>query len=455
MSDKEISTVQKGELVEKSFVHYLPVVIVGVLLCGVPSSIMSSLAGIYYPVIAEDMGVPIQDVSMWRTMSYIASLIFAPIAGSLFTRWNAKWVVLAACVVESLCVASFGIAPNVQMMWVAGFITGLTNTIILGLSVSTLINRWFRVHVGLIIGICTCFTGAGALIFIPIGQYFIETAGWRQSYINLGVFSLIVMTIAILLLLENRPEDKGMLPYGYALAIKAAAEQEEKEEEIPLSVRPRNALKSPVFWIAIILAFILNWVVNINNFFASYVAFYNEQAEVLSGALAATFVTGATLTSFCMGGMTAGKLVMGFASDISVRVALVAMVACAAVGMIFVWQFPDTVLLPIGGILYGFIVPGALVFTPMLIRTVFGEGAAYPMYLGYFSASLSLGGAAATSLWPTIADAFGGWSAVFELGLVLLAVLLVLGLVVYHMKDSLPREALTEEELRSKGKKVA
>lgn len=443
-------TYQPEELVEKSFVHYLPVVIVGILLCGVPSAIMTSCAGIYYPVIAKDMGVPIQDVSMWRTLSYITGCVFAPVAGGFFARHNAKWVLLAASCVESLCVASFGLAPNVYTMWVAGAIIGFTNTIILAVSISVLINRWFRVHVGILIGICTAFTGAGALVFIPIGQYLIDTVGWRQSYLTLGTFSFFVMLIAILALLDNKPEDKGMLPYGTARAIKEAEESGNAEKAVQLSVRPSVALRSPVFWLVIVLALFLNTAVNINSFFASYVSFYNEQAAVVSGVAAATFVTGASLTSFCMGGMAIGKVGLGFFSDIDIRVALVVMLGCGALGLIFVWQFPTTILLPIGGFIFGFLVPGAVVFTPMLVRAVFGDGAAYPILIGYVMFAINGGGAVATYCWPALADALGGFDATFGIAIVLMAIVLVLGFVVYGMKDALPREALTEEDLRKK-----
>ena len=66
------------ELVEKSFIHYVPIIIVGILICGVPSAILNSCAGIYYPVMAEDFGVPVSQISMWRTLgSYYWCYCFA------------------------------------------------------------------------------------------------------------------------------------------------------------------------------------------------------------------------------------------------------------------------------------------------------------------------------------------------------------------------------------------
>lgn len=48
----------QGELVEKSFINYFPVVLVCILICGVPSAILNSAAGIFYPVMAEASAYP-------------------------------------------------------------------------------------------------------------------------------------------------------------------------------------------------------------------------------------------------------------------------------------------------------------------------------------------------------------------------------------------------------------
>lgn len=105
-----------GELVEKSFIHYLPVVIVGILICGVPSAILNSCAGIYYPVMADDFGVPTSQISMWRTLDYITGVIAAPFAGIWLAKYNSKYIILAAAVIESLVFILFGLSPEVWVL---------------------------------------------------------------------------------------------------------------------------------------------------------------------------------------------------------------------------------------------------------------------------------------------------------------------------------------------------
>ena len=441
-----IEKAKSTELVEKSFVHYLPVVIIGVLICGVPSAILNSCAGIYYPVMAEDFGVPVSQISLWRTLDYITGVCFAPLVGVWFAKYNAKWVLLASAAIESLVFILFGFSPDVWMLWVGGAIAGITNVIMLGVGVSVIVNRWFRVNVGLVIGICTAFTGFGGMLFIPIGQSLIESAGWRGSYITLGVISLVVMVLGVLLLFSNRPEDRGLLPYGTAkAAAKAAVTQE--EEIHPLCVHPKVARRSIVFVLVFAAGLVTNTVCNINAYFATYVNWFNSQPDVAAGIIMGAFVTGAELTAFNSAGNAIGKLGLGFFSDLNLKATLFALVGCGVLGLLFMWQFPTTVLLPIGSVLMGCFIAAVLVVFPMLVRACFGNGASYPVIYGYVSTSLGLGGAVGSYFWAVISENLGGFDAVFSLAIVCMILVLVMGLAAYGMRDKLPRERFTEADL--------
>lgn len=149
---------------------------------------------------------------MWRTLDYITGFIITPIAGIMLAKYNAKYIILSCAVVESLIFILFGTAPSVYVLWIGGAIAGITNAVMLGVSIAVIINRWFRTSVGLIIGLSVAFTGFGGMLFTAVGQAMIDAEGWRYAYVALGIISLVVMTIAVLTCLKNSPEDKGLLP---------------------------------------------------------------------------------------------------------------------------------------------------------------------------------------------------------------------------------------------------
>lgn len=435
------------ELVEKSFVHYLPIVIVGILICGVPSAILNGCAGIYYPVMAQDFGVPVSQISMWRTLDYITGIIASPIAGVWLAKRNCKYVILAAAAIESLIFILFGMSTQLWMLYIGGAIAGVTNAVMLGVGIAAIMNRWFRASTGLVIGVCTAFTGFGGMLFVPIGQAIIQSAGWRTSYVTLGFVSLVVMVLGVMFLMSNRPEDKGMLPYGTAKAQAAAKEHSDKEDPIIPCVRPNVARRSYIFWLTILFGFLINTVCNINAFFASYVVWYNAQADVMAGVIMGAFVTGAELTAFNSAGNAIGKLGLGLFSDINLKTAIIVLCSCGILGLFFMWQFPSTILLPIGSILMGVFIAAVLVVMPMTVRAVFGSGASFPVIWSNIGMSLGLGGACGSYIWAFISENFGGYGAVFAVALICMFVLMAVGLFVYTKREVLPREELTEEDL--------
>lgn len=103
-------------LEEKSFIHYFPIVLVGVLICAVPSAILNSCCGIFFPVMAEDFGVPVSQISLWRSVDYITGIVASPFAGIFLAKRNPKVVILAAAVLESLALIGFGAAPELWMV---------------------------------------------------------------------------------------------------------------------------------------------------------------------------------------------------------------------------------------------------------------------------------------------------------------------------------------------------
>lgn len=284
------------------------------------------------------------------------------------------------------------------------------------------------------------------MLFSPIAQMLIDAGGWRFSYMTLGLVSLVVMTIGVCLFMKSRPENHGMLPYGTAKA-KAAKLAEGNGSGIEPSVRPSVARKSLVFWLVILFGFLINTVCNINAYFASYVVWFNQQDAVVAGAIAGAFVTGAELTAFNSFGNAAGKVGLGLFSDINLRNAIIFICASGMAGLVLMWQFPNTALLPLGSVLMGVFIAAVLVIMPMTVRAVFGSGAAYPIVWSNVGMSLGLGGACGSYIWGFISENFGGYDGVFTVALICMATLLAIGLIIYGKRNELPREELTEQDL--------
>ncbi|MBE6483163.1 MAG: MFS transporter [Actinomycetaceae bacterium] len=428
-------TTTDQQLTEKGFASYLPIIIACCTMCGVPSAILISSASVFYEPIANEFNVEIARISVWMSCMLISCAIFSPLMGSLIARYDIRPLLLAGATLEAAIFALFSVSQGPWMFWVGGFLAGLSNIVLLGMATATLVNRWFKTHVGVIIGFCTAFTGLGGVLFLPLAQKIIATHGWRTAYLTFAIITFVVTIPVILICVRSNPSERGLLPYGTAEAARNSSDGNVAE---PTSVRPSVGMRSSVFWIVIVFGFFVNLVCQIPGYFPRYVSWINEQAD--SGLATKAFIAGATLAAVAQAGNAIGKIGLGFFSDLSVSRAIAVLSGAGALGIIFVWQFPSTILLPIGSLIFGFFIAGVLVLCPMVARRIFGAGKYYPVFYARISVAVTLGGAAGNVVWPYVAEHWGGFGTVFAIALGAIVVVVITGFMAYAQRDRLPRE---------------
>src|SRR5262249_18405762 len=86
------------------------------------------------------------------------------------------------------------------------------------------VQRWFVRHRALASGLATSGIGAGTLAVPPLASLLIAHLGWRTAYVVLGV-AVAIVGVAMALLVENDPRERGQGPDGDPPQSDAAAAQ--------------------------------------------------------------------------------------------------------------------------------------------------------------------------------------------------------------------------------------
>ncbi len=157
------------------------------------------------PAVQAEFGVARADASLPYTLLMIGFGTGGVLMGRLADRFGVTVpLMIGACGIGLGFVAAAH-SPNI---WVFGIVHG----VLLGLlgasaTFAPLIadtSLWFVKRRGIAVAVCASGNYLAGAVWPPIVQGFIETHGWRSTYIGLGVFCSLVM-FALALLLRRRP----------------------------------------------------------------------------------------------------------------------------------------------------------------------------------------------------------------------------------------------------------
>lgn len=389
------------------------------LIMGINIGLVMSSAGIFYQPVSDELGVSVGKFGLYMSFNYLTSTLMLSVAGKLMERRSARMLLTLSSAVLGLCLVAMGFFNAVWQFYVTGSIIGITLAFLLYLSFPTMINRWFKVKVGLFIGICSAASGIGGILFNPIGASLISAYGWRTAYAVFGAIILLVITPVLGLLLRNHPSDKDLQAYGEG---KMTQKQTHK---MGTGVEYVKAIKMPIFYGMIVYAFLMISVSTLNLFIPNYVTGLDYSLEQASFAASAVMM-----------GVTIGKVALGTINDKNnlLGVSTTALGGITGLGLLLAGQTGIATVI-IGGFLFGWAYAGVTVQTPMLVRAVFGSKN-YAQIYSNVSIALAAGGALTAGGWGLLADSTN-FKFILILGIIFLIVSGSIGLYALRISKSI------------------
>ena len=191
-----------AELIDSSYAWLRLLVTLGLMTVGASGMYV---VAVVLPAVQAEFGVQRADASMPYTLLMIGFGIGGMLMGRLADRFGVMIPLLIGSIGLGGGLILAGNAPNI---WVFGILHGLLIGL-LGASCTfaPLIadtSLWFQKRRGIAVAICASGNYLGGALWPTIVQHFVETVGWRQTYVMLGIFCFVVMT-ALAMLMKKRP----------------------------------------------------------------------------------------------------------------------------------------------------------------------------------------------------------------------------------------------------------
>ncbi len=283
-----------------SFFYGYWISVAGLLLLFLWSGVGFYAFGIFFKPIQEEFNWGRGVTSVAFTMLYLVQAGISPLIGKLTDHYDPKKVIMLGAILTSFGLALLSFTSSLPYFYLAYSVTGLGLSAIGMIPISVVISNWFVRKRGMAIGIAASGVGAGGLILAPvIGAFLIPSFGWRAAYQILAIFSILLITAVVQLVIKTNPDELGLHPDGVPPLETVG------ENKILQGWGLEATLKTSTFWL-IVGAFVVFNVAQVGTI-QHLVNYLTDIGFSISTA---------TVTLSYVGlGSTVGKFLFGYASD--------------------------------------------------------------------------------------------------------------------------------------------
>ncbi|HRO57853.1 MAG TPA: MFS transporter [Burkholderiaceae bacterium] len=175
------------------------------------------------PAVQAEFGIARGQASLPYTMTMIGFGLGGVLMGRLSDRHGIVMPLRIGAVTLALGFAAAAISPNLLTFTLAqGLLIGLLGS---GAMFSPLITEtsfWFLRRRGIAVAICASGNYLAGTVWPPIVQHFVDSSGWRATYVGIGLFCLVTMLPLAQLMRRPRPGATS-LPVAGSGSARAAA----------------------------------------------------------------------------------------------------------------------------------------------------------------------------------------------------------------------------------------
>jgi MFS family permease len=186
------------------------------------------------PAVQAEFGVDRGSASLPYMLTMIGFGLGGILMGRLTDRFGVARPLALAIVALAAGYVLAGLAPSLLTYALAqGLLIGALGSSAFFGPLMADVSHWFEKRRGLAVSIVACGNYLAGTVWPPIVQHLIETIGWRQAHIGIGVFCLVTM-LPLTLAMRRRP------PHAIAHATSAAAAAANARYARPLGLAPNT-----------------------------------------------------------------------------------------------------------------------------------------------------------------------------------------------------------------------
>ncbi|MCR8958893.1 MFS transporter [Variovorax sp. S2] len=172
------------------------------------------VVSVMLPAVQAEFGVARADASLPYTLLMLGFGVGGVLMGRLADRFGVMWPLLIGALSLGVGYVACGMANSIVAFIAAqAVLVGLLGSAAAFAPLVADTSLWFVKRRGIAVAVCASGNYVAGAIWPPIAQHFIETVGWRQTYIGMGIFCGLAMA-ALALFFRARPPALAAAPTG-------------------------------------------------------------------------------------------------------------------------------------------------------------------------------------------------------------------------------------------------
>lgn len=292
---------------KKKKIHFAWFVLLGLsIMIGLARGGMGNSAGQFLKPVSDELGIGMGDLTLYFSISAIVTMIFLPIAGKLIAKYDIRLLLVGGIILDAGSFAMYGLMDSVWGWYIFTIPMAIGAVFVVQISGPILINRWFKKHNGLALGIMMAAVGLFGAVVQPLVGSLIVSEGWRNTYSILGISVMVIIIPIVLIMIRNSPKQKGLLPYGMDYQSEEVTSSNEKGDvDIQnTGVTFAVAKKSSAFYALVFYFFFITAIGSFTQHIAPYSIGLGYDSQFAGNVMGVFMV-----------GMLVASLAFGFLSD--------------------------------------------------------------------------------------------------------------------------------------------
>lgn len=348
---------------KKKKIHFAWWLLAGLaIMVGIAKGGIMTAGGLFLTPVTEDLGIGMGSLSLYFSISSIVTMIFLPIAGKMMAKYDIRTILVIGVILQAGSFAMFGLMNSVWGWYLFCIPMSIGSIFVCQMAGPVLINNWFKKHNGLAMGIMVASGGLFGAILQPMAGNLIDSQGWRNTYIILGVLVMAIVIPIVLLTIRMAPQQKGMQRLG-------EDESESDEKAIPKAVTNKGvtaavARRSSAFYALLLFFFFITAIGSFGQHVAPFAMGLGYDVTFAGNAMGGWSV-----------GVLLGALAFGVLSDKigAKNTALFAMII-GLVPIVILLAIPEnSAMFTLAIAIYGFVVASIGTLGPLLTTALFGN----------------------------------------------------------------------------------